>query len=62
MTLETMGLILTCVGSAMGATWLLRSKLSDIEAAIKGHVEADEQHHKSMEARVIKLEGRRGRR
>jgi hypothetical protein len=63
MTLELFALIVTCAGSAIGATWLLRSKLSDIETAIRGHVEADEQYHKATDARVIKLEQRnRGRR
>jgi len=64
MTLELFTLVLTCAASAIGATWLLRSKLSDIEVAIKGHVESDEAIHKATDARVIKLEERakRGRR
>ena len=49
----------------VGATWVLRSKLGNVESAIgrlaeklEAHVEKDTAEHKAVNARVIKLEGR----
>jgi hypothetical protein len=53
-------LLVTILVTVGGATWALRSKLSDIESAIREHVAADEHVHTNQEARIIKLEGRRG--
>lgn len=56
--LALIGLGASVVVTAVGATWALRAKLSDIEVAIKGHIEKDEETHRAQEARIIKLEGR----
>jgi hypothetical protein len=56
--------IVTIIGLAatiVGATWALRSALSKIETAIAGHVAEDREVHASINARVVKLEGRRPR-
>lgn len=49
------GLIATIVG----ATWALRSALAGIERAMASHVVHDEHVHKTHDARILKLEGRR---
>lgn len=43
------------VGAVIGATWALRTKLGDIEAALYTHVAK----HEALEARVIKIEDAR---
>jgi hypothetical protein len=51
--------------TAIGATWVLRSKLSDIEKALVGHVERDDERHKGLDGRIVSLEdwrNNRGRR
>lgn len=53
--------LVTFAGVVAGATWALRTKLSDIEVALKGHVTQDEEVHKDQGARILKLEGRRKR-
>lgn len=56
--LHVFGGILAIVGTTVGATWVLRSKLGDIELAIRGQgLRVD-----NIEARVIKLEAHRERR
>ncbi len=50
---------MSIVGSAIGATWFLRSKLSDLEVAMKDHVATDLQKFEAQTARIIKLERRR---
>lgn len=50
------------VGAVAGATWALRTKLSDIEVALRGHVEEDRAVQKNHETRIISLEKRRQRR
>jgi hypothetical protein len=47
--------------AVVGATWALRTKLSDIEVALNGHVKKDEAAHDELDKRVIKLEARRVR-
>jgi len=42
--------------TAIGATWVLRSKLSDIEKALVGHVERDDERHKNHNERIVSLE------
>jgi hypothetical protein len=42
--------------TVVGATWVLRSKLSDIEKALGGHVERDEERHRADNARIVRLE------
>ena len=50
------------IATAVGATWVLHSALSDIKGAVEVHVARDEEVHKSHDARIIKLETRRGTR
>lgn len=59
---EWIGLISAILASAVGATWALRSKLSDIERALSEHVASDTTRFASQDARIIKLEGRRTKR
>lgn len=47
--------------TAIGAVWVLRSKLSDIEKAVQGHVEQDREQHKAHEDRIVSLEDWRNR-
>ena len=47
--------------TVVGAVWVLRSKLSDIEKAIHGHVERDDERHKGHESRIVSLEDWRNR-
>lgn len=54
--------VLSIIATVVGATWVLRSKLSDIETALKAHVAQDDQRHEDLKARVVKLEDYRGRR
>jgi hypothetical protein len=56
---ETVALILSCVGTAAGATWVLAMKLGKIESAIKDHVIDDTSKFVKLDARVVKLEKRR---
>ena len=55
---ETFGI----VSAIVGGVWVLRSKLSDIEAAVRGHIERDEELHAGLAARIVKLEEFRVRR
>lgn len=59
--METFALICSVVGSVTAGTWLLRSKLSDLETALKVHTIEELHERKELTARVIKLERRRGR-
>jgi len=59
--METLGLILAIVGSAVGATWSLRSALARIETAIREHVIEDIKVHAAQDAKILRLE-KRGRR
>lgn len=54
--------ILEIVVPVIGATWVLRSKLGDIELALRGHVAQDDERHSNLKERVLKLEDYRGRR
>lgn len=55
-------LIITIGVAALAATWALRSKLSDIETKLGGHVERTQEQHTELERRVVKLEDyRKGR-
>jgi hypothetical protein len=47
--------------TVIGATWVLRSKLSDIETALVGHVERDDERHKGHDGRIVSLETWRSR-
>lgn len=58
MTLD-FGTIVTIVVSVVGATWVLRSKLSSIETALQNHITASNEKHDALVAKVIQLEGRR---
>ncbi len=60
--MEIIALVLAVVSSSVGAAWMLRTKLSDIEAAIRDHVSSDTAKFEALGARVIKLEKRRGSR
>lgn len=64
--LEHLAAMLAIVG---GATWALgaklgqiKDKLGEIKIALAVHVQKDDDTHKALEARVYKMEGRRGRR
>ena len=59
MSTDTLYHLVGIASIVFGAAWALRTKLSDIEVAIKGHMEKDEATHKNQEARILKLEGRR---
>jgi hypothetical protein len=50
------------IGSIVGATWVLRSKLSDIEAKLEAHITRTIADVDAVKARVIKLEDARARR
>ena len=54
---QTLSLILAIVGAAVGATWVLTSKLSAIQVAISSLVSRVDNH----EAKIINLEKRRRR-
>ncbi len=56
--METIAQIFAIVGSAIGATWILSSKLTAIETALRNYGVRVE----VLEAKVIKLEGRNRRR
>lgn len=60
--METLGLIVAIVGSCVGATWALRSQLAKIETAIQGHVAEDAKVHTAQDAKILRLEKRRGSR
>jgi hypothetical protein len=51
--------VVAIIGSVIGMTWALRTKLADIEVAVKGHIAEDKIEHESVNARIIKLESRR---
>ena len=57
--METMGLIVTIVTAAVGATWMLTTKLSGIESAIRDHVLDDAKAFENLKGRVVQLESRR---
>ncbi len=56
---ETLALIGTMVATAVTATWVLRSKLSDVECGLKAHVAEDARQFETLTAKVIKMERRR---
>ncbi len=47
------------LAAVVSATWVLRSKLSDVEKAIGTHVAHDEMRFAAQDARIIKMEKRR---
>jgi hypothetical protein len=51
--------LFSILGAVVAATWLLRSKLSDIEVALRAHVVATEHELSDHRARIITLEDRR---
>ncbi len=53
------GLAASLVVAISGATWALRSKLSDVETALKVHVIEEASKSEVLTGRVIKLEKRR---
>ncbi len=53
---------LAIAAAVIGATWTLRSKLGDIESALREHVASDATAFAALSNRVIKLEGRTRRR
>ena len=55
---NTIALVLTIVGAAVGATWALSTQLSSIRSAIASLVEKVSQH----DAKIINLEKRRNQR
>ncbi len=57
MSTDTLALIGTLVASAVTATWVLRSKLSDVESGLKAHVAEDAQKFEALN-KVIKLRRR----
>lgn len=59
--MEQLGLIITVVGSVIGATWALRGALGGIETALRAHIAKNDEEHKALDTRVVKLEKRRSR-
>lgn len=59
--MQHLDLIIGLITTSVGATWALRSKLTDIEKAIAGHIQEDSDIHKAQDAKILKLE-KRGRR
>lgn len=57
--MEALPLIFTAVGCTAAAVWAIRSGLSGLEKALAVHVAEDELNHKSLDARVLKLERKR---
>lgn len=47
--------------TAIGATWVLRSKLSNIENLLAGHVERVDERHRAHDQRIVSLEAWRNR-
>ncbi len=56
--METAAVVIAIVTSAVGATWVLRDKLSSIENTLSGF----SVRLRSVEGKVIKLEARNKRR
>ncbi len=59
MSTETLTLMGTMVTAVVSATWVLRSKLSDVEKALGTHAAHDEMRFSAQDARIVKLERRR---
>ncbi len=59
---ETLGVVFSVVASTIAATWVLRSKLCDIERALSDHASSDASNFKELGAKIIKLETRAKRR
>lgn len=57
MSTEMIGLILTILVTAVGATWALRTKLSDIERALTEHVASDTARFAAQDAKIIEMKG-----
>ena len=54
--LEILSLVCSGALTAAGATWALRSKLSEIQTALSTHVAKNEMEHFQLDARILKLE------
>ena len=59
--METLVHVITIVGVATSATWVLTRALSKIETALSSHVAEDKAVQSNHEARIIRLEGRKGK-
>lgn len=51
--------VVAVVGSVVGATWALRTKLSDIEHSLGTHVATSNHDIADLKGRVVKLEDAR---
>jgi hypothetical protein len=56
MSADFITLATTIAGSVIGATWLLRSKLGDIESALRAHIAESNQQFRGLRRRVSQLE------
>lgn len=54
--LGMLGASLGVIGAVVGATWALRTKLSDIEVALRGHVAEDIASFAAHDSRLKSLE------
>jgi hypothetical protein len=61
-TAEFLGFLFSFVTTAVGVTWFLSRALGAIKEAVAGHVAEDKAEHRALDARVVKLEGRKPRR
>lgn len=52
-------LYITVLTTVVTATWILRTKLSDIEEALKAHIARSDARIGDVERRVVSLEKRR---
>ncbi len=52
------GVIVTIIVSAVGATWALRSALGGVESALKEHAAEDAANFKDLRDNVVQLKSR----
>lgn len=62
MDLAHVAFIVTTIGTAVGMTWALRSKLSDIEVALRERDVRSDSRHANHEVRITNLEDWKKRR
>ena len=60
--MDTAALVVSIVGAAIGATWVLRSKLSDVAEALREHAASDAANLKEIKDNVVQLRARSRRR
>lgn len=53
--------VIMILASVVGMTWALRTKLADIESALRGHVEKTDTAISDLKAQVVELRTKRRR-